>query len=252
MSSVTPSVDTNTGPARHRVASVRGTIVDVRGAPLPQLGHVLKVAVDGRQIVLVVVQHLSEDLVRAIALQTSDGLARGMPVVDSGAHLTVPVGEPCLGRLLNVLGEPLDGGEPLVHEARRPVMSPPPALVDTVPGQQILPTGVKVIDLLCPFVRGGKTGLFGGAGVGKTVLMMEFMHAVSSLYQGASVFAGVGERIREGHELWHEMREAGVMDRTVMVFGQMDETPGVRYYTGFTALTCAESCGTPATARCCS
>jgi F-type H+-transporting ATPase subunit beta len=226
---------------RHRVASVRGTIVDVRGAPLPQLGHVLKVAVDGREIVLVVVQHLSENLVRAIALQTSDGLARGMAVHDSGAHLTVPVGEACLGRLLNVLGEPLDGGAPLLKEARRPVMSPPPALVDTVPGQQILPTGVKVIDLLCPFVRGGKTGLFGGAGVGKTVLMMEFMHAVSSLYQGASVFAGVGERIREGHELWHEMREAGVMDRTVMVFGQMDETPGVRYYTGFTALTCAEA-----------
>lgn len=216
-------------------------MVDVCGTPLPQLGHVLTIARDQREVMLVVVQHLSQDTVRAIALQTSDGLARGMAVHDSGAPLTVPAGEVCLGRLIDVLGEPLDGGAPLSRAECHPVIAPPPLLIDTVPGKHILPTGVKVIDLLCPFVRGGKTGLFGGAGVGKTVLMMEFMHAVSSMYQGASVFAGVGERIREGHELWHEMREAGVMDRSVMVFGQMDETPGVRFYTGFTALTCAEA-----------
>ncbi len=227
--------------ARHEVAAVRGTVVDVRGTPLPQLGHLLTVSLNQHQIMLVVVQHVSEHMVRTIALQTSDGLARGMPVHDSGAPLSVPAGEGCLGRLINVLGQPLDGGPPLSQVACRPVVAAPPLLIDTVPGKHILPTGVKVIDLLCPFVRGGKTGLFGGAGVGKTVLMMEFMHAVSSMYQGASVFAGVGERIREGHELWHEMREAGVMDRSVMVFGQMDETPGVRFFTGFTALTCAEA-----------
>ncbi|HET8693777.1 MAG TPA: F0F1 ATP synthase subunit beta [Aquabacterium sp.] len=232
--------NSGTKPA-HRVLAVRGTVVDVGGTPLPQIGHVLTVTTDDLSITLVVVHHLSENAVRTISLQTSDGIARGMSVQDTGAPLTVPAGEACLGRLLNVLGEPLDGGPSLANAPHRPVIAPPPPLVDTLPGKQILPTGVKVIDLLCPFVRGGKTGLFGGAGVGKTVLMMEFMHAISSMYQGASVFAGVGERIREGHELWHEMKEAGVMDRSVMVFGQMDETPGVRYYTGYTALTCAES-----------
>ena len=225
----------------HRVSAVRGTVVDVRGLPLPQLGHVLTVQTSDHEVMLVVVQHVSEHTVRTIALQTSDGLARGMPVRDTAAQLSVPAGEACLGRLMDVLGAPLDGGLPLTQAPHRPVNAPPPLLTDTIPGKRILPTGVKVIDLLCPFVRGGKTGLFGGAGVGKTVLMMEFMHAISSMYQGASVFAGVGERIREGHELWHSMREAGVMDRSVMVFGQMDETPGVRYYTGFTALTCAEA-----------
>ena len=230
-----------TESAMHRVSAVHGPVVDVLGVPLPQLGNVLQVQLDGGTVMLVVVQHVSENTVRAIALQTTEGMARGMGARDSGAPLSVPVGEQCLGRLLDVLGQPLDAGAPLLNGERRPVISAPPPLTDTVPGHQILATGVKVIDLLCPFVRGGKTGLFGGAGVGKTVLMMEFMHAVSSMYHGASVFAGVGERIREGHELWHEMREAGVMPRTVMVFGQMDETPGVRFYTGFTALSCAEA-----------
>ncbi|HYA76687.1 MAG TPA: F0F1 ATP synthase subunit beta [Burkholderiaceae bacterium] len=227
--------------APHRVSAVHGPVVDVLGAPLPQLGNVLTVELDDEQVMLVVVQHVSEDTVRTIALQTTEGMARGMRARDSGAPLSVPVGEQCLGRLLDVLGQPLDKGAPLKDGQRRPVICAPPPLTDTVPGSRILATGVKVIDLLCPFVRGGKTGLFGGAGVGKTVLMMEFMHAVSSMYHGASVFAGVGERIREGHELWREMSEAGVMPRTVMVFGQMDETPGVRYYTGFTALTYAEA-----------
>ncbi|MBX3605504.1 MAG: F0F1 ATP synthase subunit beta [Piscinibacter sp.] len=226
--------------APHRVAAVHGPVVDVRGTPLPQLGHVLDVALDGQGLVLVVAQHLSEDRVRAIALQSTEGLARGMVARDRGAPLAVPAGPEVLGRLIDVLGRPLDGGDPIAAPLR-PVVAPAPPLADTVPGQHILPTGIKVIDLLCPFVRGGKTGLFGGAGVGKTVLMMEFMHAVGSLHHGVSVFAGVGERIREGHELWHEMREAGVMARSVMVFGQMDETPGVRFHTGFTALTCAEA-----------
>ena len=220
---------------------MRGPVVDVHGTPLPQPGHVLEVRIDGRAVVLVVAQHIAEDVVRAIALHDTEGLARGMSARVTGRPLEVPVGPATLGRLLDMLGAPLDGGPPLADAPRRPALTPPPRLVDTVPGTQILPTGIKVVDLLCPFVRGGKTGLFGGAGVGKTVLMMEFMHAVASIHHGASVFAGVGERIREGHELWHEMRDAGVMDRTVLVFGQMDETPGVRFHTGYTALACAEA-----------
>ncbi len=228
-------------PSPHRILAVHGPVVDVQGLPLPQLGHVLRVGFDGRVIMLIVAQHVSEDTVRGIAMHTTEGLARGMRAQNTGAPLQVPVGPDTLGRLLDVFGEPLDGGPSLQSAPRRPVISAPPPLTDTVAGNRIVPTGIKVIDLLCPFVRGGKTGLFGGAGVGKTVLMMEFMHAVSSMHHGVSVFAGVGERIREGHELWHEMREAGVMERTTLVFGQMDETPGVRFHTGFTALTCAEA-----------
>jgi F-type H+-transporting ATPase subunit beta len=142
--------------------------------------------------------------------------------------------------MLNVFGEPLDGGAALPANAFRNILAAPPALADTLPPTRILETGIKVIDLLSPFVRGGKTGLFGGAGVGKTVLMMEFMHAVSSGLQGVSVFAGVGERMREGHELWHEMRDAGVLPRAVLVYGQMDESPGVRFHVGYTALAYAE------------
>ena len=225
----------------YRVVAVHGPVIDVRGTPLPQLGHALTVRFDARELVMVVSQHVSEDTVRAVALQATEGLARGMAAADTGAPLSVPAGPETLGRLMDVLGNPLDGGPPMTAAARRPIIAAPPPLAETLPAGHILPTGIKAIDLLCPFVRGGKTGLFGGAGVGKTVLMMEFMHAVGSLYHGVSVFAGVGERIREGHELWHEMREAGVMDRPVMVFGQMDETPGVRFYTGFTALACAEA-----------
>jgi F-type H+-transporting ATPase subunit beta len=152
----------------------------------------------------------------------------------------VPVTPACLGRLLNLFGEPLDGGGPLAAETFKEILAEPPALHKTRANAEVLETGIKVIDLLCPFIRGGKTGLFGGAGVGKTVLIMEFMHAIVKLHRGASVFAGVGERIREGHELWHEMESAGVMPQTVMVFGQMDESPGVRFRVGMTALAYAE------------
>ena len=152
----------------------------------------------------------------------------------------LPVTADCLGRLLNIFGEPLDSGTPLPAETFHNIHSRPAALSEAVGVGNILETGIKVIDLLCPFVKGGKTGLFGGAGVGKTVLIMEFMHAIATLYQGVSVFAGVGERIREGHELWHEMQKAGVMPQTLMVFGQMDESPGVRFRVGLSALTYAE------------
>jgi F-type H+-transporting ATPase subunit beta len=163
-----------------------------------------------------------------------------MPVFDTGAPLHVPVSADCLGRLLNGFGEPLDGRPPLDTSQYSNIHADPAPISASVGTGAVLETGIKVIDLLCPFVRGGKTGLFGGAGVGKTVLIMEFMHAVAKLHAGVSVFAGVGERIREGHELWHELREAGVLEQTLMVFGQMDESPGVRFRVGLSALSYAE------------
>jgi F-type H+-transporting ATPase subunit beta len=163
-----------------------------------------------------------------------------MPVFDTGAPLHVPVSPDCLGRLLNVFGEPLDGGPPLNAQQFRNILGQPVPLHQTIGASGILETGIKVIDLLCPFIRGGKTGLFGGAGIGKTVLITEFMHAIVILHRGVSVFAGVGERIREGHELWHEMQQAGVMPHTLMVFGQMDESPGVRFRVSLAALSYAE------------
>ena len=221
------------------IVAIRGPVVDVQCLHLPPLGHALLVPDAERQLTLEVVQHLDDQRVRAIALADTEGLARGMKVLDGGGPVQVMVGPQTLGRLLGATGEPLDGGPPVEGEPR-PILAAPPPLTDSGEDQQILPTGIKVIDLLCPFVRGGKTGLFGGAGVGKTVLMMEFMHAISHLHRGVSVFAGVGERIREGHELWHEMRDAGVMNRAVLVFGQMDEPPGARYHAAYTALTHAE------------
>ena len=160
--------------------------------------------------------------------------------MDGGGPLDVPVGPGCLGRILDVFGAPLDDQPAFEAQGRRPLVAPPPPLSEARAATSVLETGIKVIDLLCPFVRGGKTGLFGGAGVGKTVLITEFMNAVIHLHQGVSVFAGIGERIREGHELWHDMREAGVLPRTVMVFGQMDESPGVRFRIGLTGLAYAE------------
>ncbi|MCB1942015.1 MAG: F0F1 ATP synthase subunit beta [Candidatus Accumulibacter sp.] len=223
-----------------RIEAAQGPVIDVRCTYLPPLGQALDVVNGSNRYVLVVHQHLAPTLVRAIALHAVAGLYRGMPVFDRGAPLHVPVDPGCLGRMLNVFGEALDGGAPLADSDFRNVLAAPPALADTLPPIRILETGIKVIDLLCPFVRGGKTGLFGGAGVGKTVLMMEFMHAVSAEMHGVSVFAGVGERMREGHEMWHEMQDAGVLQRSLLVYGQMDESPGVRFYVGYTALTYAE------------
>jgi F-type H+-transporting ATPase subunit beta len=222
------------------IEAAQGPVVDVRCHYLPPLGQALNMQDDDKHFVLVVCQHLDPTLVRAIALHSVSGIYRGMAVYDSGKALQIPADPSCLGRMLNVFGEPLDGGHPIQSSLFRNILTDAPALADTLPASQILETGIKVIDLLCPFVRGGKTGLFGGAGVGKTVLMMEFMHAVSSAMQGVSVYAGVGERMREGHELWHEMADAGVLQRALLVFGQMDESPGVRFHVGFTALAYAE------------
>lgn len=222
------------------IDAVHGPVVDVCTRYLPPINQALTVRDHGDPVQLEVYQHLDQHRIRSIALHSTAGLARGMPVYDSGAPLHVPVAPECLGRMLNVFGEPLDLLPPIEPVSYRNILADPPALKDTVPASEMLATGIKVIDLLCPFVKGGKTGLFGGAGVGKTVLMMEFMHAVSTLHKGASVFAGVGERMREGHELWHEMRDSGVLPRALMVYGQMDESPGVRFHVGFTALSYAE------------
>ncbi|BCX81832.1 F-type H+-transporting ATPase subunit beta [Methylomarinovum caldicuralii] len=222
------------------ITEVHGPVVVIDCERLPPLRQALCAALDHETYVFEVHQHLDERRVRAVTLHRTSGLSRGMAVYDTGAPLHVPVSPACLGRLLNVFGEPLDGGPPLETDAFRNVHVRPAALSEAVGVSGILETGIKVIDLLCPFVRGGKTGLFGGAGVGKTVLIMEFMHAIISLYQGVSVFAGVGERIREGHELWKEFQAAGVMEKSLLVFGQMDESPGVRFRVGLTALTYAE------------
>ncbi|WP_136797181.1 F0F1 ATP synthase subunit beta [Desulfosediminicola ganghwensis] len=222
------------------IAAVHGPVVEVNCRMLPPLRRALITQVDGETFMFEVHQHLDQHHIRAITLHETGGLYRGMPVYDSGASLHVPVTGDCLGRLLNVFGEPLDGGEPLAAEEFRNIHTGPPPLAATLENRGIIETGIKVIDLLCPFVAGGKTGLFGGAGVGKTVLVMEFMHAIAAIHHGVSVFAGVGERLREGHELWTEMRKADVMRNTLMVFGQMDESPGVRFRVGLSALSYAE------------
>ena len=222
------------------ISEVHGPVVDIICDLLPPLHQALFTHIGHDVYTFEAHQHLDERRVRAITLYRTAGLTRGMSVYDTGATLQVPVSPECLGRLLNVFGQPLDGGPPLPVGEFRSILAKPAPLHETVSSKGILQTGIKVIDLLAPFIRGGKTGLFGGAGVGKTVLIMEFMHAVVAVHQGVSVFGGIGERIREGHELWREMQAAGVMSQSLMVFGQMDESPGVRFRVGMTALTYAE------------
>jgi len=222
------------------ITEVHGPVAVIACDRLPPLRRALSTTVDGDTYLFEVHQHLDPHHVGAITLHYTTGLKRGIPVYDTGAPLHVPVSEACLGRLLNFFGEPLDGEKSLEQEAFRNIHAPAAALHEARGASGILETGIKAIDLLCPFVKGGKTGLFGGAGVGKTVLVMEFMHAIASLHGGLNVFAGVGERIREAHEMWHEIRKAGVLPQTVMVFGQMDESPGVRFRVGLSALAYAE------------
>ena len=222
------------------IAQVHGPVVDIACTVLPPLHQALVSKLDHETYTFEVHQHLDETRARAITLHHTAGLRRGMPVFDTGSSLHVPVSPECLSRLLNLFGEPLDGKPPLASAVYRNIIANPGPLHSAKAATTVLETGIKVIDLLCPFIRGGKTGLFGGAGVGKTVLIMEFMHAVAKLHEGVSVFAGIGERIREGHELWSEMQKAGVMPHALMIFGQMDESPGVRFRVGMTALTYAE------------
>ena len=222
------------------IAEVHGPVVVVVCLHLPPLRQALFASIKGEVYWFEVHQHLDEHHLRAITLHRSAGLQRGTPVFDSKAALHVPVSPACLGRLLDTFGKPLDGGPPLPSGDYRTIHGQALPLHEVYSQASVLETGIKVIDLLCPLVKGGKAGLFGGAGVGKTVLVMEFMQAMSSLHRGVSVFAGVGERIREAHELWHAMRHAGVMDQSLLVFGQMDTSSGVRFRVGLTALTYAE------------
>ncbi len=227
-----------------RVTAVRGAVVDVAFAegPLPPIDHSLVIEVpDGAAILAEVQAHRDRHVVRAIALQATTGLRRGAPVHPTGGPLRMPVGPSILGRLLDVTGRTGDGGAPLPADVPlRPIHRPPPAMSRQSGTTDIFATGIKVIDLLAPIAQGGKAAMFGGAGVGKTVLVMELIHAMVSGYQGISVFAGVGERSREGHEMLLDMRGSGVLDRTVLVYGQMNEPPGARWRVPHSALTIAE------------
>src|SRR2546426_5311816 len=230
-----------------RVEQVMGVVVDVAfPGDLPEIYHALKVEVpdgDGRRsmdLVLEVQQHLGDDRVKTVAMDSTDGLRRGDAVVDTGGPITVPVGEQTLGRIFNLLGEPIDEGEPVEGEERWPIHRAAPEAQDLTPSQEILETGIKVVDLLAPYAKGGKVGLFGGAGVGKTVIIMELIRSIAEQHEGRSAFCGVGERTREGNQLYLEMQESGVIDKTMMVFGQMNEPPGARFRVALSGLTMAE------------
>jgi F-type H+-transporting ATPase subunit beta len=225
-----------------RIVQIMGNVVDVEFPPeeLPDIYNAIEIPRDGHRLVLEVQQHLSGGAVRCIAMDTTDGLRRGMVAYDTGAPITVPVGEATLGRVFNVLGEPIDDKGPVHATEYRPIHQPPPSLEEQSTQIEVFETGLKVIDLIAPFMRGGKVAVFGGAGVGKTVIIMELIRNIATVHKGISVFAGIGERTREGTQLYREMIEAGVIDKTVMVFGQMNEPPGVRLRVGLTALTMAE------------
>ena len=223
------------------INQVVGVVVDIDFPTdnLPAIYNALKVKLDDQEVTLEVAQHLSESSVRAIALSSTDGLQRGTEVVDTGAAISVPIGESTLGRMFNVTGDPIDGKGGKFTETA-PIHRLPPPLVDQSGSVEILETGIKVIDLICPITKGGKVGLFGGAGVGKTVLITELINNIAKFHSGYSVFAGVGERTREGNDLYGEMAESGVLDKTSLVFGQMNEPPGARLRVGLSGLTIAE------------
>ncbi|NCF48220.1 MAG: F0F1 ATP synthase subunit beta [Bacteroidetes bacterium] len=230
-----------------KISQVIGAVVDVVfEGPLPAIQNALEVDNNGQRLVLEVAQHLGESSVRTIAMDATEGLVRGAVATDTGAPITVPVGPETLGRILNVIGEPVDEGEPVKAKKHYPIHRPAPAYVDQSTEAEILVTGIKVVDLLAPYAKGGKIGLFGGAGVGKTVLIMELINNVAKAHGGYSVFAGVGERTREGNDLYHEMVESGVIktdgegSKAALVYGQMNEPPGARSRVALTGLTLAE------------
>ncbi len=223
------------------IIQIIGPVVDVRfGSTLPALLNALTVKHGTATLTLEVQQHLGEGVVRTISMQSTDGLKRGMPVTDTSHPITVPVGEEVLGRMLNVVGKPIDGQGPVQSKSSFPIHRSAPPLTEQSVEVAILETGIKVIDLICPFVKGGKVGAFGGAGVGKTVIIEELIRNIATEHGGFSVFAGVGERTREGNDLWHEMKQSGVINKTALVFGQMNEPPGARLRVGLTGLTIAE------------
>ena len=241
-----------------RIEEIQGVVIDaVFPERLPEINHAITVVrpaaaaeeeaegisagAGGSLLVCEVQQHLGDDRVRAVAMDTTDGLSRGLEVVDTEAPISVPVGEATLGRIFNLLGEPIDRGEELpAGVERRPIHQDAPDVADLIPSTEMFETGIKVVDLLAPYAKGGKVGLFGGAGVGKTVLIQELIHNLATEHGGLSAFCGVGERSREGNDLWLEMKESGVLEKTMLVFGQMNEPPGARMRVGLSGLTMAE------------
>ncbi|HBV84145.1 MAG TPA: F0F1 ATP synthase subunit beta [Lachnospiraceae bacterium] len=226
-----------------KVTQIIGAVLDVKfsGGQLPELNDAVKIKrSDNTELTIEVAQHLGDDTVRCIAMGPTDGLVRGMDAVSTGAPITVPVGEDTLGRMFNVLGEPIDNKPAPKAKGYEPIHRPAPSFEEQATSTEMLETGIKVVDLLCPYQRGGKIGLFGGAGVGKTVLIQELITNIANEHDGYSVFTGVGERTREGNDLYNEMTESGVISKTAMVFGQMNEPPGARMRVGLTGLTMAE------------
>ena len=224
------------------VVQVMGPVLDIRFPEdaLPELLQAISVKNGEQTIIAEVAQHVGDNVVRCIAMSSTDGLARGAEAIDTGAAITVPVGEECLGRVFNLLGQPIDGGQALEKAERWPIHRAAPSYEEQETSTEILETGIKVIDLICPYAKGGKIGLFGGAGVGKTVLIQELIYNIATEHNGYSVFTGVGERTREGNDLYLEMTQSGVIKKTAMVFGQMNEPPGARMRVGLSGLTMAE------------
>lgn len=226
-----------------KITQIISAVLDIKfqEGNLPEINDAIEIPLDdGKRLVVEVAQHLGDDTVRCIALGPTDGLVRGMDAIATGGPISVPVGENTLGRIFNVLGDPIDEIEAPKTEERWPIHRPAPTFEEQATSQEMLETGIKVVDLLCPYQKGGKIGLFGGAGVGKTVLIQELIHNIATEHGGFSVFTGVGERTREGNDLYYEMKESGVIDKTTMVFGQMNEPPGARMRVGLTGLTMAE------------
>ena len=224
------------------VVQIMGPVLDIRFEEdqLPSLLNAIEVPNGDKTIIAEVAQHIGDNVVRCIAMSSTDGLQRGTEVTDTGAPISVPVGEECLGRVFNLLGQPIDNKPDVATQERWPIHRPAPSYEEQQPATEILETGIKVIDLICPYAKGGKIGLFGGAGVGKTVLSLELIYTIATAHNGYSVFTGVGERTREGNDLYNEMTESGVISKTAMVFGQMNEPPGARMRVGLSGLTMAE------------
>ena len=224
------------------VVQIVGPVLDIRFADdqLPELLTAIEIPHGDNTIVAEVAQHIGDNVVRCIAMSSTDGLQRGAEAIDTGASISVPVGDECLGRVFNLLGQPIDERPPVETAERWPIHRPAPSYEEQQPATEILETGIKVVDLICPYAKGGKIGLFGGAGVGKTVLIQELIYNIATAHNGYSVFTGVGERTREGNDLYNEMTESGVISKTAMVFGQMNEPPGARMRVGLSGLTMAE------------
>jgi len=225
-----------------KVVQIIGAVLDIRfdAEHLPSLKNAIIIKNGEKEVVVEVAQHIGEDMVRCIAMSSTDGLVRGMDAIDTGGAISVPVGKNTLGRIFNLLGQPIDEAGDLEEGEKWPIHRDPPAYEEQQTNAEILETGIKVIDLICPYQKGGKIGLFGGAGVGKTVIIMELINNIAKQHGGLSVFTGVGERTREGNDLYYEMKESSVLDKTALVFGQMNEPPGARMRVGLTGLTMAE------------